>query len=292
MKTALHALAAVLTLTASSALADNLVLRGGSTLEGRLVAADRETLQFEEGETLHMIPFEKVESIEFAPDQDRSAASTRTQPPPPPPAAAAVAKPRLPAARGSEAPAREASPQPRASASSAGKPRVERPEAPRTSTPRAETSTTTAPAPPAAAGEAAPKSRRVQVPAGTRLRVKIADTVDPRRNAKGDRFSALLEVPLVAGGAAVVAAHSKVYGVITAAETTGPVQNRLVLELTEMTVQGHLVSIVTGTHKVLEPPTGGAPPAKPAACGSRPGRVQSGTILEFRLLQPFEIPLR
>jgi hypothetical protein len=132
----------------------------------------------------------------------------------------------------------------------------------------------------------------VQVPAGTRLRVKIADTLDPRRNAKGDRFSAALEVPLVAGGAAVVAAHSKAYGVITAAESAGPVQNRLVLELTEITVQGHLVKIVTGTHKILEPPAGGAPPAKPAAGGSRPDRVRSGTILEFRLLQPIEITLR
>jgi hypothetical protein len=278
MKTALCALAAVSSLTAGTALADSLVLRNGSTLEGRLVAADRETVQFEEGDTLHMVPIEKVESIGFAPEQDRSETSTRTQPPPPPPATAAVPKPRPPAAP-PEGPLRSGSPRPVAP-TPAGPPRGGSPR---------EVAPT--PATAAAPGEKTPTTRRVQVPAGTRLRVKIADTLDPRRNAKGDRFSAALEVPLVAGGTAVVAANSRVYGVITSAETTGPVQNRLVLELTELTVQGRLVSIVTGTHKVLEPPTGGALPAKPAAGGARPDRLQNGTILEFRLLQPFEITL-
>jgi hypothetical protein len=287
MKIALRALTAALTLTAAAASADVLVLRDGARIEGRLVAADRETLQFEEGDSLHMIPVGKVSSLEFGAEQDRRAA-TRTAPPPPPPTAPTVSKPTLPARP--EASVRRtpsARPRPSASSAAATKPRVATPST---------TAKATAPAPretaPAAAAKTPAAARRVQVPAGIRLRVKIADTLDPRRNAKGDRFSAILEVPLVTGGAAVVPAHAKVYGVITQSETGGPVQNRLLLELTEMTVQGRLITIVTGTHKVLEPPSGGAPPAKPAAGGARPDRVQSGTILEFRLLTPVELVLR
>jgi hypothetical protein len=118
---------------------------------------------------------------------------------------------------------------------------------------------------------------RVTVPAGTRLRARLLDTIDPQRNATGDRFAALLELPLSAGGVEIAPTQAKVYGVVTAARAT---------------LGGRMASIVTGTHTLIRPDPDGELPAKASAAGgapARPDRIVSGTLLEFRLLQPLTL---
>jgi hypothetical protein len=135
---------------------------------------------------------------------------------------------------------------------------------------------------------------RVTVPAGTRLRARLLDTIDPQRNATGDRFSALLELPLSAGGVEIAPTHAKVYGVVSGARATGPVAGRIELELTQLLLGGQMATIVTGTHRLVSSDPDGDLPAKASASGGAPARVDritSGTLLEFRLLQPLELRL-
>jgi hypothetical protein len=132
-----------------------------------------------------------------------------------------------------------------------------------------------APAPPA-------QPAMVRVPAGTRLRIRLADTLDPRVNAAGDQFSGLLDMELEAGGATVVAAGSRAYGRVSEVRT-GPAGG-LSLELTALQIEGVLQKIVSGTQQLAG--SGSDAPAAPAPSAER---IPAGTLLEFRLLQPFDI---
>jgi hypothetical protein len=146
--------------------------------------------------------------------------------------------------------------------------------APRAATPAAETPVR----PPV-------KLTTFEVPPGTRLRVRIADTIDPRIGVAGDRFSARLESPLVAGERVIVAAGTRLYGVVGEARTTGPVASRLKLELTQLAIDETLVPVVTGNHQVVVGDAEAS--AGPARAGEapRPDRIPAGSLLEFRLLQ-------
>ena len=148
------------------------------------------------------------------------------------------------------------------------------------------------PPPPASAEPAASRAAALVVTAGTRLRVRIGDTVDPRIGAEGDRFSGVLGSPLMADGVVVVPDGARVYGVVSEARSTGPVASRLKLELTEVMLGGLMIPIVSGTHQVLEMATmdGAELPAKATGTApSRPDRIPIGSLLEFRLLQPLEL---
>ena len=133
------------------------------------------------------------------------------------------------------------------------------------------------------------------VPAGTRLHARPLDTIDPERNATGDRFAALLELPLSAGGVEIAPTQAKVYGVVTAARASGPLAQRIELELTELLLGGSMAPIVTGTHRVVTPDSEHEAPAKGSWSGgpaARADRIPSGTLLEFRLLQPLKLRLQ
>ena len=123
--------------------------------------------------------------------------------------------------------------------------------------------------------------------------MRISDTIDPRQVTEGDRFSAFLETPIVAGELTIAPARSRIYGVIAAVGTTGPIANRLQLELAELQLQGQMLPLSTGAHLIVEPETptdeGPAKPAGPAAATPRGARIPAGSVLEFRLLQPFEL---
>ena len=132
---------------------------------------------------------------------------------------------------------------------------------------------------------APPQPAVAQVPAGTRLRIRLVDTLDPRVDTAGDRFSGLLDMELQLAGTAVVPSQSRVYGRI--AEIRSGPAGGLSLELTELQVAGVLQPLVTGTQQLVA--TGSDSPAAPAPATER---IPAGTLLEFRLLQPFEVPLR
>jgi hypothetical protein len=153
--------------------------------------------------------------------------------------------------------------------------------------------TGTAAQPPRAA---AAKPRTLSVPAGTRLRVRMADSLDARRSTVDDRFAAILEAPLAIEGVTIAPAGSKVYGKVAEAKIGGPMGSHLKLELTELMISGQTLEILTGTHQLVKAAAANADPAKAAPAAEAPAaasdRILGGAILEFRLLQPFQVGLR
>jgi hypothetical protein len=132
------------------------------------------------------------------------------------------------------------------------------------------------------AQQAAPAPSVARVAAGTRLRVRLADTLDPHTNAVGDRFSGLLEMELQAAGTTIVASGSKVVGRITQADA-----GAMTLELLSLQIGDASQAIVTGTQQTVTGAGGG--PAAPAPASDR---IPAGSLFEFRLLQPFDVRLR
>jgi hypothetical protein len=132
------------------------------------------------------------------------------------------------------------------------------------------------------AQQVAPAPSVARVAAGTRLRVRLADTLDPHTNAVGDRFSGLLEMELQAAGTTIVASGSKVVGRITQAEA-----GAMTLELLSLQIGEASQAIVTGTQQTVT--AAGAAPAAPAPASDR---IPAGSLFEFRLLQPFDVRLR
>ncbi len=165
--------------------------------------------------------------------------------------------------------------------------------------------TTTAPAPaatPAAtAAPAAAAPSAVSVPAGTTLLVRMVEGASSS-DAKGKRFTTTLETDLVAGGAIVAKAGTKVYGRVESAQGAGRYagQSSLDLRLSELTVGGSLVPIITGPYAQAGAKSVGKT-AKGAAGGAAIGAVASGlkkgeavkvapgTMMEFQLQQPVNV---
>jgi hypothetical protein len=60
-------------------------------------------------------------------------------------------------------------------------------------------------------------------------------------------------------------------------------------------ISGQTLEILTGTHQLVEA-AASADPAKPAPAADAPApaadRIPGGTVLEFRLLQPFQVGVR
>jgi hypothetical protein len=137
-----------------------------------------------------------------------------------------------------------------------------------------------------AQGQTLPKLARV--PAGTHLRVRIADTIDPRQSVADDRFGGTLETGLAAGETPIVPVGTRVYGRIAEVRANAPVASRLKLELDQLMFRGQLIQIVSGPHQIPVAETTG--PAKGSTAPERPG-FAAGSLLEFRLLQPVELRL-
>jgi len=142
---------------------------------------------------------------------------------------------------------------------------------------------------------APPAALALSVPAGTRLRARLADSLDPRRSAVGDRFAALLDAPIEVEGVRVVPQHTQLYGRVAEVQSGGPAGPALALELTELLVRGESLKILTGSQQIAAtagPPAAAAGPAAQAAETGAGGRIPGGSILEFRLLQPLELRRR
>ena len=268
-----------LTALAAPARADLLETRDGRVLEGTFLGGTEQALRFKVGDGVEVFLVEEVVQVRFTGPPTRAGArapagatSLPARAPAPPaarPAAALAAKP-------APAPSPAATPAP---AASVRPPKAHPPAAP---TPPPTPSAPVVPAPPAA--PAAPRLARVE--AGTRLRVRMVDGIDSRTAVVGDRFAASLETGLGLDGVAILPAGTKLYGQVAELRATGPVATRLKLELTQLMLQGQLMPIVTGPHQLAE--TESAGPARASTIPARPG-VGAGSVLEFRLLQPFEL---
>jgi hypothetical protein len=84
---------------------------------------------------------------------------------------------------------------------------------------------------PAATDPAAVAPQPVTLPAGTRVRVRLQEALDTRRNRAGDRFTAALDEPLVSGDRVVVPAGTEFTGHVTRSKPSGRFKGRAVLAL-------------------------------------------------------------
>ena len=105
------------------------------------------------------------------------------------------------------------------------------------------------------ANKAAPA---VSLAAGTKIRVRLLETLDTQRNQAGDRFTATLDEPLVVGNRVVVSKGTSFAGHVTEAKPSGRFKGHAVLGLTLDTFQhnGRVYAIhssapmrASGSHK-------------------------------------------
>ena len=162
------------------------------------------------------------------------------------------------------------------------------------------------------------------LPAGTRLLVRMIDSVDSKRNRIGDRFRASLETALTVNGTIVAPKGTDVYGRLTESKSAGRVRGRaeLGLELTDILIGERSYPLITGEYgerggsagtgkkvgggvalgAVIGAIAGGGGGAlKGAAIGGAAGtgvavatkgqqvRVPSETVLEFTIQQPLSV---
>ena len=166
------------------------------------------------------------------------------------------------------------------------------------------------------------------VPAGTRILVRTADSVDSSKQKPGHRFTATLETNLQVEDVVVAPRGATVYGVLANAESAGRMSGgaNLTLVLTDIVLNGTAHPLSTSSYSVRskgkgEKTTrrilggtglgamiggiagGGAGAAIGALSGAdagtavsaaKPGEqilIPSESLLEFRLRQPASLPM-
>ena len=163
----------------------------------------------------------------------------------------------------------------------------------------------------------------VTVPAGTRLLVRMVDTIDANRSRAGTLFTARLQGNLAVGDLILAPTGSTVHGRITQAQGAGRLgRAQLQLELTDILVNNTPFPIISSDYSVQGASgMGGAAGrtlrgaglgtaigalsgnvGRGAAIGGLAGgagslvargeqiNLPSGTLLEFRLQQPASLP--
>jgi hypothetical protein len=84
----------------------------------------------------------------------------------------------------------------------------------------------------------AARTERIEVPAGTRIQVRLDQGISTVKNAPGDEFTATLNAPLLVNGKLLAPEGSKVTGQLTQVKESGRVKGRasLTMELRELSV--------------------------------------------------------
>jgi hypothetical protein len=174
----------------------------------------------------------------------------------------------------------------------------------------------------------AQRSNQVTVPAGTRILIRMADSVDSSKQKAGHRFTATLEANLQAYDVMVAPRGTTVYGMLAQASSSGRFKgsSQLTLELTDIVINGTAHPLMTTDYEVKGKGEGGettkkvlggaglgaliggiAGGGKGAGIGALVGlaggtalsatkkgeqvSVPSETLLEFRLEDPAELPI-
>ena len=89
----------------------------------------------------------------------------------------------------------------------------------------------------------------ITVPAGTRLVIRMSDSVDSSRHAAGHRFQAQLEGAVVVGGVTVLPRGTMLHGRIASAQQSGRAagSSSMSIEFTDVMLNDVLHPIVTGS---------------------------------------------
>jgi hypothetical protein len=179
-----------------------------------------------------------------------------------------------------------------------------------------------------AASAAAQSTKKIYVPAGTRILIRMIDSIDSTKQKAGDRFTASLETNLVVDNIVVAPRGTTVYGRLVSAESAGRMKgsSELSLELTDIVIRGTAYPLLTSTYDVKGKGEGGNTAKKviggaglgaliggiagggkgagigalvgggagTAVAASKKGQqltIPSETLLEFRLQQPGSLPV-
>ena len=180
----------------------------------------------------------------------------------------------------------------------------------------------------ASANSAAQTKKRITVPAGTRLLIRMVDSIDTTKQTKGYRFTATLETNLQAEDTVVAPRGTTVYGRLAEASSAGKMSgsSELTLELTDIVINGNAIPLLTSTYEIKGKGEGGnttkkvvggaglgamigglAGGGKGAAIGAGAGgaagtaiaaskkgqqlQIPRETLLEFRIQQPVSLPI-
>jgi len=176
---------------------------------------------------------------------------------------------------------------------------------------------------------AAKDDRQVTVPAGTRILIRMIDSVDSREQTAGYRFTVSLETNLQVGDVVMAPRGTTIYGRLASASSAGRMSgsSELTLELTDIVIDGTAYPLITSTYEIkgsgkgsntakkviggtgLGALIGGlAGGGKGAGIGALAGAaggtaiaaskrgqqlsIPSESLLEFRLEQPATLPVR
>jgi hypothetical protein len=174
----------------------------------------------------------------------------------------------------------------------------------------------------------AQNSRRITVPAGTRILIRTVDPIDSSKQKAGFRFTANLETNLQTDNVVVARRGTPVYGVLATASSAGKMKgsSELGLELTDIVINGTSYPLMTSTYEIegkgegsntAKKVLGGAglgaligglagggkgagigvlagAGAGTAVAATKKGQqlsIPSESLLEFRLEQPVSLPI-
>jgi hypothetical protein len=171
-------------------------------------------------------------------------------------------------------------------------------------------------------------AQKVTVPAGTRILVRMADSIDSSKQKAGFRFTGSLETNLQADDVVVARRGTPVYGVLATASSSGRMKgsSELGLELTEIVIKGTSYPLLTNTYEIEGKGEGGNTAKKviggaglgaligglagggkgagigvlagagagTAVAATKKGQqisIPSESLIEFRLAQPVVLPV-
>jgi hypothetical protein len=174
----------------------------------------------------------------------------------------------------------------------------------------------------------AQNAKRITVPAGTRILIRMNDSIDSNKQKAGYRFTASLETNLQADNVVVARRGTPVYGVLSSASSAGKMKgsSELGLELTDIMINGTSYPLLTSTYAIkgsgegsntTKKVVGGAglgaliggiagggkgagigalagAGAGTAVAATKKGQqlsIPSESLLEFRLAQPVALPI-
>jgi len=173
---------------------------------------------------------------------------------------------------------------------------------------------------------APPQFGMITVPAGTRILIRLTETLTSEQQRSGGRFSARLETNLMVGGIVAAPQGATVHGQVVSAQSAGRMAggSELALQLTDIVINGTAHPILTTTYQLQGSGQGGRTARRitggaglgsvigalagggtgaaiGAAAGAGMGTATSagrgqqvglarGTLLEFRLQHPAMMP--
>jgi hypothetical protein len=174
----------------------------------------------------------------------------------------------------------------------------------------------------------AQNANRVTVPAGTRILIRMGDSIDSTKQKAGYRFTSSLETNLQADNVVVARRGTPVFGRLASASSAGKMSgsSELGLELTDIVIDGTSYPLLTSTYeikgsgegsKTARKVVGGAglgaliggiagggrgagigalagAGAGTAVAATKKGQqlsIPSESLLEFRLTQPVTLPV-